>query len=380
MCNSKFILSAIASLLLSVPFPCSAILKDDGYYRVQNYKTGRYIYVKDNKGTLDVATSSADMRAIELWRGSDKASSDPATVMYIEKNGTQYDVQAQSTGIYEIIGVYVNIREVSSTPGSYYIYGTKSGIAKYLSDGEQSNVDDGKLIDSGTGDYRLWSFTPISADADNYFGVAGDISVGGKYYTAFYADFPFSFSSSGMKAYYIETVNKGMAVLKEVGSSVIPKSTPVFIESSSALAKESKLNLGGTASATVQGNLLKGTYFCNSRSGHVNRVTNDKKTMRVLGVTSDGSLGFVTSNDTYLPANKSYLVVPEGTPEEVKVVTKEYYESVAGIDEIVNDENECHDVYTISGILVKKNATKEDVNNLKLGIYIVGDKKIIVRE
>jgi hypothetical protein len=107
---------------------------------------------------------------------------------------------------------------------------------------------------------------------------------------------------------------------------------------------------------------------------------NDKKTMRVLGILSDGSLGFVISTAAYLPANKSYLVVPDGSPAEIKVVTKEYLDQMAGVEDVATDENECHDVYTISGVLVKKNATKEDVNNLKPGLYVVGDKKIIVRE
>ena len=62
----------------------AAQLNGDGYYRVQNDNTGRYVYVVDNKGSINTSTSSIDMRAISLWKDFEKASSDPATVIYIK--------------------------------------------------------------------------------------------------------------------------------------------------------------------------------------------------------------------------------------------------------------------------------------------------------
>ena len=120
-------LTSIASL---------AEVNGDGYYRIQNYKTTRYVYVTDNKGRLDYATTTADMGAIELWLGLDKAACDPATVCYVKSiSGSQYDVQAQGTGIYEIISTYVKLRKNSD--GTYLAYGEKSGMTKYLGDGEK---------------------------------------------------------------------------------------------------------------------------------------------------------------------------------------------------------------------------------------------------
>lgn len=50
----------------------------------------------------------------------------------------------------------------------------------------------------------------------------------------------------------------------------------------------------------------------------------------------------------------------------------------AGIEEI-NADNENADIYTMQGVIVKRNATIEDVNSLAPGLYIVGHKKVLVK-
>ena len=102
--------------------------------------TKRYVYVTDDKGKLDYATTSADMYAIQLWKDFEKASSDPATVCYIKAIDGKYDIQAQGTGIFEIISSYVSLR--LNGDGSYYAYGSKEGITKYLGDGERGDVEE----------------------------------------------------------------------------------------------------------------------------------------------------------------------------------------------------------------------------------------------
>ena len=48
--------------------------------------------------------------------------------------------------------------------------------------------------------------------------------------------------------------------------------------------------------------------------------------------------------------------------------------------EIVETENEIVDVYTIDGVLVKRNVkAAEATKNLAKGIYIVGKKKVLVK-
>ena len=56
-----FVLTFLAALTSSI----FAQYTGDGYYRVHNKKTSRYIYVLDNTGSINVQTASADMGAIE---------------------------------------------------------------------------------------------------------------------------------------------------------------------------------------------------------------------------------------------------------------------------------------------------------------------------
>lgn len=298
-----------------------AQLNGDGYYRVQNYMSKRYVYVTDDKGSLNYQATTADMYAIRLWKNFEKASSDPATVCYIKTVDDRYDIMAQGTGIYEIIGSYVRIRATGS--GTYYAYASKEGLTKYLGDGEKADVDEGVMSGETSGQWRHWYITPITASGDNYFGVKAEISVGGSYYQPFYTSFPYSFASSGMSAYYISKVDNGMAVMKEI-SGTVPAETPVFIKASAAEPVNNKLNIGGEATA-VSGNLLKGVCFDNSMKSHYNRTAFDPETMRMLGVMTDGSIGYITPSLDFIPANQSYLSVPSGTPSELKIVTEEEY-------------------------------------------------------
>lgn len=329
----KFLLT-IAVLFASLPV--LAQLSGDGYYRVQNYMSKRYVYITDDKGKLNYATTSADMYAIQLWKDFEKASCDPATVCYIKNvDGVKYDIQAQGTGIYNIVEAYVRLR---ASNGVYYAYASKEGITKYLGDGEQADTERGVMSDGTSGDWRKWYIVPINLNDGQYFGVKPVMQNGGNYYTSYYTSFPYSFASSGMKAMYVAKIGYGMAVVKEI-SGVVPAATPVILQCSSDKPVNNKLNIGGTGTA-VSGNMLKGVYFNNPMKTHYNRVAYDAKTMRMLGVMSDGSLGFVTSSIDFVPANNAYLSVPEGTPAELKIVTEqEYNDYVAKLPQSISLDN-----------------------------------------
>lgn len=52
----------------------------------------------------------------------------------------------------------------------------------------------------------------------------------------------------------------------------------------------------------------------------------------------------------------------------------------SGIESITaDDEDSCNNVYNLQGILIKQKATKEEVNSLPSGIYIIGGKKRYVK-
>ena len=51
------------------------------YYRVQNTSTKRYVSVRDNVGSVNVSSKTADVKAVEMVSGFNNVVSDPATII-----------------------------------------------------------------------------------------------------------------------------------------------------------------------------------------------------------------------------------------------------------------------------------------------------------
>ena len=94
----------ILSIALCAAFSAAADFNGAGYYRLQNYKTERWASMIDNKGSIDMAGNKADLQAIQLQKNFDEVCCDPASIVYIRPAGGQYQIEAQGTGIYEMIG------------------------------------------------------------------------------------------------------------------------------------------------------------------------------------------------------------------------------------------------------------------------------------
>ena len=324
--------------VFALVLPTLAQFTTDGYYRVKNFGTKRFLYIKDNTGSYDMHRDVGDFAAVQLWKTEEMTISDPSCLLYVVKKGSeQYDLTAQGTGIYHMVQRYVDVHEVTSGAlrGTYTVSATAAGITKYLSDNELSAVDRGTLGTGGSSPYRNWNVYPVSASGDTYFGITPNVQVGSKYYYPFYAAFPFRLYSSGMKAYVISKVDQDLAVLSEV-TDVIPALTPVLIECSSASPSGNRLDPTTSSASPLSGNELQGVLFCNNgRPKSKDAITAyNASTMRVLGVTATGKLGFVsesanlvTYSDTrYLPANQAYLPVPANSPSELTIVTEEEYQ------------------------------------------------------
>ena len=332
-------------LLLSLALTAltaSAQLNGDGYYRVQNYGSQRWAYLCDNTGKIDYGTQDADVGAIQLWKDIARTYDDPSSVMYIEMAAEgRYDIQAQGTGLFQIIGHYVEVAKKDNN--QYWVYASQNGVTKYLSDNRTNDNDRGMPNFNGPTNYRLWSVFPIN-ETDNYVGITPTINVGGKHYAAFYASFPFRKVSSGLKVYYIKKVdaNKGAAVMEEITSTIIPAATPVVVECPSTTASGNKILPVVSSASNPSDNQLGGVYFCNA--GRNVGTPFKKATMRTLGVRADGKIGFIStpnnltsvtiSSKDYdcLPANSSYLNVPSGTPAELLMVTQEEYDAIVTVD------------------------------------------------
>ena len=323
----------IQLLLLTLIFTLAAQAQiANGYYRVKSSKQERYARVLDNRGSINLQTTDADMGALCTQRSWDIVVSDPGSVIYIKKMTEGYDLQSQGTGSYSIISYEVRAKDMGD--GKYWCYASKGGMTKYLADEQitflstEEEIERGSLVTNigpSQGEYLDWDVIPVTT-GDNYFGLAPTVAAGGSYYQTFYAAFPFTFFSAGMEAYYVDDINEstGKVHIKEITGG-IPASTPVIIKCSAQAPTSNKLNVGASTSGSASGNKLTGVYFCNPNAGkHTNVKEYDPSTMRVLGTASDGSLAFVKATSLqYIPANTAYITVSTSAPDVLKVTTGE---------------------------------------------------------
>ena len=381
-------LVTIALSLVSV-FIQAQVFSGDGYYRVQNEKTERYIYVYDNTGKINWTALDAELGALELWKECDEHSrfSDPGSVIYMEKHGTQYDFQSQGLGLYKMFKQYLSLEE-GKDHCSFSV--SREGVTKSLYDSNKSLwPDEGKLGTTGSGTYRNWLLNKVDV-ADEWFGIDPSVEVNGKFYHPFYADFGFSPVSADMKVWYISVVDKEGAVLKEFTGDVVPANMPVFIECTSGDREQNKLDLKYNRESVPADNKLNGVYFKNLIRDGISpdaATEFDKSTMRVLGVTQDGRLGYILSKEEpengkqYLAANQSYLVVESDCPSEIPVITEAEYEEILAnrSDAAVHiaSYSTLKEVYSISGKFIGK-LSADEIKKLSPGIYIIGRRKVTV--
>lgn len=340
-----FLLFGFITVLLS---NVSAQFTTDGYYRVQNYGTKRYIYLTDNTGMYDMYRDVGDFGSLQLIMGQERTFSDPACIVYIKKYGSQIDIQGQGIGIYQIVNLYVDLKQgVGAYKNTYTVSATKSSVTRYLDDEETTRDGEGNMVEeygvvgvTKSSPYRNWLIHPVSSSTNNYFGIKPIFSVNGKYYYPFYAAFPFRTASSGMKIYKVAKydVELGYAVLSEV-TGVVPASTPVLIECSSDTPSNNRLDLVTSSASPLSENCMSGVFFCNYdrrsvSSAAITAYNADK--MRVLGKTSEGKLGFVKSTQYlkqiegtyYLPSNTSFMHVPANCPSELTAITEAEYNQI----------------------------------------------------
>lgn len=318
----RFLLCLVCQFLCLVVF---AQLNGDGYYRIRNLGSQRYIIVTDNKGSINVSSTSADLGAVKMYRGFENVVSDPGSILYVNEVAGLYRFNSQGTDTHEIIGYDLKLKK--QTDGSYLAYQEESFVRLYLCDARKENTEDGVLsTKSDATTHRNWQFLPVSAAGNEYFGVTSELSYEGSYYSTLYASFPFTFASSGMTAYYVSAVENGVAVMDELPNGAVPASVPVIIRASSSAPTDNRLHIGANSATKPGDNKLGGVYFHNTSKTHNNLTPYNPETMRVLGLTSTGKLGFVKADMDYLPANKAYLNVPAATPDEVLLMTRPEYD------------------------------------------------------
>ncbi len=322
----------------------------DGFYRVQNHGTKRFLTVVDNRASVNMATTNPDLAAILPIRNIERIVGNPGSVIYIHQaSSNNYSLRAQGVDSYDLMGVYLHLRKMND--GTYYAYATAQGLTKYLYD-ELSDYDEGWLMTSGPNETKKWNIIPLNSSSDNYFAAVPEFEHNGSYYTTMYSAFPFKSIDDNVSMHYISLVDRNCAVIKEVANGFVPASTAVIVKCASSDYSENRLDVLTSGGSSVVNNCLSGVYFNNSNKKHENRVKYDPSTMRILGTMSDGSLGFITADIQYLPANKAYLKVPAGSAKEIRIITEEEYET--SIENTFSDESVRTEFYDLSGRRVTK--------------------------
>lgn len=348
-------------LALSAVNSALAQYNGSGYYRVQNKVTERYIRVIDNRGSVNLATTEADLGALETKKHFENVVNDPASVIYITEAGDGYNFKAQGTSSYSIIGYYVKLHK--NNDGTYRAYAEHSGLTKYLCD-ENTTYDEGVVLTNST-KTRDWYIKPVDQNDGQYFAFKPTVSVGGEHYTTIYAAFPFTLPA-GMTAYYVSTVADGQAVWKEVKDGKVPASTAVYIKCKSTNYADNKVTIGNNGASSLSDNLMKGVYFNNGTKKHNNQKAYDANTMRVLGIMSDGKLGFITANLDFIPANTAYLVVPANSPKEIKLVSESEFKPNVAAESVTLSHTSltmyAGDSHTLTATVKPADASDKSIN------------------
>lgn len=383
--------------ILSV-LPSFAQLNGDGYYRIKNKTTGRYMTLCDNhsKG-INTSSTTAEVGALETRKSYEEVVSDPGSVFYIQKvSNDDYNIFAQGADMYALTKYYIKLR-ASGTNG-YIAYQTSSGYSLRLQDEIINCGKDGdgyvttvSQNDLGRTDY--WDIIPVTNTGDSYIGIAPNVSANGKHYALYYTGFAYNLLSSGMKAYYVTKVDESRdaVVYKEI-TGTIPAKTPVVIECNSESPANNKIEPLTEATNGIGDNQLKGVFFSvgNWLSAHYNSTIYDETTMRTLG-SKDGKLIFNTSTDL-LPTveirlsqndyemkkcighNTAYIQVSSAAKKDLNWVSEADYST--GITNVNTNESPSN-IYDLKGNLVKQDASNTE--GISKGIYIYKGKKLVIR-
>lgn len=372
----------IFTLTLSVLFSITATAQSDGFYRVKNTYTKRYLSIED----IIPANYKVDTHAMSVNVGGLRTSSDwtyvsaaPSTIIYVKGlGGTSFDLQAQGTSIYELSSKKLGITLTPQGDGSYIASGsgTYSGVSVSATLYDNQDLDaypDECFVSAdskgGKSVARFWNMIPVDT-GDNYLGIEANVKTDDGYWGSIFAGFAFDLASDGMTAYYINATSGDGFTLEKI-SGTIPAATPVIVKCNSNDPSKNKIIPVTNSGSAASGNKLGGVYCSLYEPGHLNVTNYNKSTMRILG-SSEGKLAFVIAKEEdlfkgqYLRGNRAYLTVPAGSPAIL-------VEGGTGITTINAQEAKSEGTYSLTGVRIQEGSTP------KAGIYIQNGKKVVIK-
>lgn len=401
----------------------------EGYYRVKNAQTNRYVSIINdkidnaNRGSLERG-GSGYVFALRM-KDQSEVISDPGSIIYLSPaSEKEYILEGQGMNTYQLSKLYLTIFTgteyradgvaVGSTlSGAYWMHGTASGVRRYMFD-TVTKVDidydwdkskykgyacmEAAGVSKGVDAKANWYFNPID-NVNEYLGLTPEVEADGKYYTTIYCSFPFRVGE-GMKVWTIKEYTKNnnlaeAAQIVEVEDGIVPANTAVIIECKSKDPADNKVTL--LTAAEVSGKklttVLEGRYF-----SYIPRATDGlgentdmaelkdalpytPAQMRVLG-SVDGKLALVkpsengkdkqlivTSSNKYMLPNKAFLWFAN-LPEVITLTTE-----ALSIRTFGQEKAQDTDIYNLQGQKVADKGTS--VDELPRGLYIINGKKVI---
>lgn len=350
----KTIKSIITIYLLSIALSISAQLNGDGFYRICNKATGRYITVIDNDPRNNQRNSQGVWTFKSIGMEAGDVSSSPASIMSIHNiGGNEYTIESQGVDTETVTGYKIKIE--TTNDGYYRAYGEEGSSSVYLGDGDGT----GKYIVAGDGSKQKasnqWIIQPVNSNAP--LKVSAPINANGRYYTFYYVSFAYRLSS-GMKAYYISNADETSVTLTEV-QGIVPKNTPVILECTSPTANA--ITPLTTSPAALP---ISGEYYSSDGSF----LPNKKKyysSYRLLSKDSSGNLVLEDKGEGFFPANTGGVFFDTDNDPLTRInITIPSTTKIAKTD---SSDEKCSATYSITG---------QRVNNLQ-GIIIYNGKKYV---
>lgn len=394
----------------------------DGYYRVQNAASNNYVSIVNNK--VDDANKNSLLKGGGGYvyslriKPKEEVVSDPGSIIYLKKGASGYILENQGMNTYNLTSLYLQLFSGTQTlangkvfgstvSGAYWMYGSHSGVARYMFETKTKSQSDPDFVNGKTvyyhianavgpqGDWSVndneasWFFREID-NTNELFGITPTVQVGDKWYGTIYCSFPIEVSKD-MNAYYIEKYSSGQsqAQIIKIEDGIVPAKTAVIIECTSSDPAKNLVTIKASNEVSKSYNsILKGEYFCyiprkaaNGKNENANmevlknaKVANSN--IRVIGV-ADGKLALVKPTDNqlvvtdkskYVPANTAFLEIV-GSANTIELTTESL-----GINSILQDVEQT-DIYNLQGQKVASKGTT--IDELPRGLYIINGRKVI---
>ena len=190
-------------------------------------------------------------------------------------------------------------------------------------------------------------------------------NVNGDKWTTFYNDGNnYNFQADENTTVYKGTVNGLSLVLTEVADRIVNSCTAVILKSTG----NPVMTLTHTSSSDTNGNDLRGISDRTELSVVMSWYGGN--TIYTMGNTSAG-FGFHRYTGEYVPAGKAFLLLNTGNGAKAQSLTMVFADMTTGVSEL-QVSNDKLPVYDLNGRKVSE-------NNLKPGVYVKGNKKVVVR-